>query len=208
MAHLNQMSSFKGQRGRSEITEILIKWRNGDDSAKESLLPLVYSELRRQARILMSHERGDHTLQPTALVHEAFLKLDRQQPIDWQDRNHFYGILARLMRQVLIEHARRHATKKRTGGLIEFSIDDLQIPVEQRSEAVLALNEALERLEMVAERQARIVELKFFGGMDIASIADLLGISKRTAGREWQAARLWLFRELSQDLSRNGSNQA
>jgi RNA polymerase sigma factor (TIGR02999 family) len=180
----------------AEITDILFRWKNGDDDAKESLLPIVYIELKRQAGILMSRERDDHTLQPTALVHEAFLKLDRQAPVDWQNRNHFYGILTRLMRQILIDHARKYTTSKRRGKPINFAIEDLNVPVEERAESIVALNEALEQLEQVSARQAKIVEMKFFGGMEVADIAAALDISERTVGREWQAARLWLYRQL------------
>jgi RNA polymerase sigma-70 factor (ECF subfamily) len=181
----------------SEITQILQAWSEGDDSARERLLPFVYDELKRQARVLMSRERKDHTLQPTALVHEAFMKLDRQSSVEWQNRNHFYGILSRLMRQVLIDHARKHSSAKRHGKVMYFSIDDLSIPAVQRAESLLALNDALELLETVAERQAQIVEMKFFGGMEMAEIADVLGVSERTASRQWRAARFWLYRELT-----------
>lgn len=181
----------------SEITKILLDWKNGDESAKERLLPFVYSELKRQARILMSRERGDHTLQPTALVHEAFMKLDRQAAVDWKDRAHFYGILSRLMRQILIDHARKYSSAKRNGPMIDFSIDDVHVAAEERADSMIALDEALERLEEVAERQAKIVEMKFFGGMETGEIAVALDVSERTVGREWQSAKLWLFRELN-----------
>lgn len=182
---------------RNEITGILADWKNGDESAKERLLPIVYDELKRRARFLMSLERDDHTLQPTALVHEALIKLEKQEQIDWKNRNHFYCILAQLMRQVLIDHARRHRSEKRGGGVISFSIDDLDVPLVDRAESVIALNDALERLEMANERQARIVEMKFFGGLEVFEIAEALEVSDRTVYREWQAARIWLYRELS-----------
>lgn len=181
----------------SEITQILQDWNDGDESAKEQLLPFVYDELRRQARILMSAERGNHTLQPTALVHEAFLKLSRQTGIDWKNRSHFFGIASRLMRQILIDHARLHATAKRGNRPIHFSLDDVQIPVVERADSLMVLNDVLDRLEQFDPQQAKIVEMRFFGGMNNAEIAECLDISERTVGRDWQAARLWLYRELN-----------
>lgn len=182
----------------SEITQILKDWNDGNADAKERLIPFVYDELKRQARRLMSKERSDHTLQPTALVHEAFLRLTHQTGIDWQNRSHFYGIASRLMRQILVDHARLHATEKRGNHPIHFSIDDVQIPFEERAGSILALDEVLQRLAKFDETQARIVEMRFFGGMNNGEIAESLEISERTIGREWQAARLWLYRELNQ----------
>lgn len=179
-----------------EITQILQDWNDGSAEAKERLLPVVYDELKRQARYLMSRERKDHTLQPTALVHEAFLRISEQTGIEWQNRSHFYGIASRLMRQILVDHARAHATGKRGSGVIDFSIDDVQIPVEERAAAILALDEVLDRLAKLDEQQAKIVEMRFFGGMTNEEIADSLGISQRTVSRDWETARLWLYREL------------
>ncbi len=187
-----------GDKQASEITQILQDWNDGNVEAKERLLPFVYDELKRQASSLMSRERSNHTLQPTALVHEAFLRLSDQTGIDWQNRGHFYGIASRLMRQILVDHARLHATEKRGHHPIHFSIDDLQIPVEERAGSILVLDEVLEQLEKFDETQARIVEMKFFGGMNNQEIAESLDVSERTVGREWQAARLWLYRELNQ----------
>jgi RNA polymerase sigma factor (TIGR02999 family) len=182
----------------AEITRILQDWNNGDEDAKERLIPFVYDELKRQARYLMSSERSNHTLQPTALVHEAFLRLSEQTGIQWQNRSHFYGITARLMRQILVDHARLYAAEKRGNHQIHFSIDDVDIPLEERAGSILALDEVLRRLEKLDETQARIVEMKFFGGMNNQEVAASLDISERTVGREWQAARLWLYRELNQ----------
>jgi RNA polymerase sigma factor (TIGR02999 family) len=180
----------------SEITRILQSWNDGDDSAKEKLLPFVYDELKRQARRLMSRERVNHTLQPTALVHEAFIKLSKQTGIEWKNRSHFYGISSRLMRQILVDHARVHAADKRGSNAIHFSVEDINIPVEARAESILIVDEALTRLAQIDEQQARIVEMRFFGGMNNGEIAEALDISERTVGREWQSAKLWLFREL------------
>lgn len=190
--------ALMSEKQSSEITQILQDWNDGKQEAKERLLPFVYDELKRQARFLMSSERSNHTLQPTALVHEAFLKLSKQSGVDWQNRSHFYGIASRLMRQILVDHARLHATAKRGNHPIHFSIDDVQIPVEERADSILILNEVLERLEKFDEQQVKIVEMRFFGGMSNQEIAESLGISERTVGREWQAARLWLYRELNQ----------
>ncbi len=182
----------------SEITQILSAWNEGDKDAQERLLPYVYAELKRQARILMSRERKDHTLQPTALVHEAFMKLSDASGIDWQNRSHFYGIASHLMRQILVQHARKHAAGKRGNNPIHFSVDDLQIPTEERSDQMVALDESLERLAALDERQAKIVEMRFFGGLNNSEIAESLEISERTVVRDWKAARFWLFRDLSE----------
>jgi RNA polymerase sigma-70 factor, ECF subfamily len=181
----------------SEITQILQDWNGGDVDAKERLLPFVYDELKRQARFLMSKERQNHTLQPTALVHEAFLKLNEQTGIDWQNRSHFYGIISRLMRQILVDHARSHAAEKRGSNTIHLSVDDVQIPLEERANSILAVDEVLQQLAEFDERQAKIVEMRFFGGLNNTEIGENLQISERTVGREWQTARLWLFRELN-----------
>ena len=182
----------------AEITQILQDWNNGNEDAKELLLPFVYEELKRQARILMSKERSNHTLQSTALVNEAFIRLQEQTGIDWQNRRHFYGIASRMMRQILVDYARQHSAAKRGSDKIHFSVDDVQIPVEERVGSVLALDEALKQLAEFDEMQSKIVEMKFFGGMTNLEIAESLEISESTVGREWRAARLWLYRELNQ----------
>jgi RNA polymerase sigma factor (TIGR02999 family) len=182
----------------SEITQILHDWNEGDIDAKERLMPFVYDELKRQARILMSRERYNHTLQPTALVHEAFLKLSETSGIDWKNRSHFYGIASRLMRQILVEYARMHAADKRGNSSIHFSLDDVQVSIQERAGAILDLDEVLEKFAEINERQAQIVEMRFFGGLSNKEIGESLDISERTVGREWQAARLWLYRELNQ----------
>lgn len=180
----------------NEITRILHDWSAGDETARDELLPLVYTELKRHARVLMSHERNGHTLQPTALVHEALLKLGFDPEIAWQDRRHFFGILSHLMRQILVDHARKHASAKRGGGFTALELDDQKMPFEERASSLLNLNEALCRLEKIDENQAKIVEMRFFGGMTNDEIAALLNISERTVVRDWQTARLWLSREL------------
>jgi RNA polymerase sigma-70 factor (ECF subfamily) len=191
------ITGLYGRETVSEITQILQDWNNGHQEAKERLLPFVYDELRRQARSMMSRERSDHTLQPTALVHEAFIRISEQSGIDWKNRSHFYGIASRLMRQILVDHARMRSAGKRGSNAIHFSLDDLQIPVGERAHSILSLDEVLNRLEKLDEQQAKIVEMRFFGGMKTQEIAETLNISERTVGREWQMARLWLYRELN-----------
>ena len=181
----------------SEITQILKDWNDGKDDAQERLLPYVYEELKRQARYLMSRERSNHTLQPTALVHEAFLRLSKQSGVDWENRSHFFGISSRLMRQILVDHARTHSAAKRGSNPIHYSLDDVDIPVEQRAESIIAMNEALDHLERVDEKQAKVVEMRFFGGLSNAEIAEALDISERTVLRELKVAKLWLYRELN-----------
>lgn len=181
----------------SEITQILNDWNSGDEDAKERLLKFVYDELKRQARYLMSRERSDHTLQPTALVHEAYLRLGDGAKVIWKDRSHFYGFASHLMRQILVDHARLYAAAKRGNNPIHLSTDDIEIPVEDRAGSILAIDEVLDRLAELDERQAHIVEMRFFGGMTIGEIAETLDIGERTVSREWQAAKLWLYRELN-----------
>lgn len=180
-----------------EVTEILHEWSGGDPDAPARLMPLVYNELRRQARNYLARERGAHTLQPTALVHEAYLRLVDQTRISWQNRAHFFGIAANMMRRILVDHARAHASEKRGGAAVRLSIDDLQIPLEQRAADLIALDEALEKLIKFDERKAKIVEMRFFGGLTDEEIAEVLGVSSRTVLRDWKTARLWLYRELS-----------
>jgi len=180
-----------------EITRFLHRWNDGDLQAKEELLLLVYDDLRRQARMAMSRERADHTLQPTALVHEAYLRLRDADGVVWKDRAHFFGVASRLMRQILVDHARLQTTAKRGNRPIRFSLDDTQIPVAEKAESILQLDESLDRLALMDEHQASIVEMRFFGGMSNSEIAESLGVSERTVGREWNAARLWLYRELN-----------
>lgn len=186
------------ERQTAEITQILRDWNDGDLEAGDRLLPFVYKELKRNARFLMAKERPDHTLQPTALVHEAFLKLTELTEIKWKNRSHFYHFVSQLMRQILVDHARHHAAAKRGSAAIHFSISDLQIPAEERADSVLRLDESLDRLAEIDERQAKIVEMRYFGGMKNSEIAEALAISERTVGREWEYARLWLYRELNQ----------
>lgn len=189
---------FMSEMRASEITRILQNWNDGDEAARELLLPYVYEEMKRQARALMRGERDDHTLQPTALVHEAFIRLSGQSGVEWRDRSHFYAFASRVMRQVLVDYARRRATDKRGNNPIHFSLDDIDVPIEDRAEAIINLDEMIGRLEKLNPRHARVVEMRFFGGLSNAEVADALDVSERSVGREWEAARLWLYRELKQ----------
>lgn len=184
----------------SEITKMLHEWSSGDQGAKERLLRIAYDELKRQARSLMSRERAGHTLQPTALVHEAFLKLGNGADVEWKDRRHFYRYVAHLMRHILVDHARLHAAAKRGGTPIHLSTDDVEIADFDGVESILVIDQVLDRLEKLDERQAKIVELRFFGGLTTPEIAEALDIGERTVFREWQAAKLWLFRELNREI--------
>lgn len=191
---------MSGER-KNQVTQILHDWSGGDREAPERLMPLVYDEMRRIARSFISRERQGHTLQPTALVNEAYLRLVDQNSITWQSRAHFYSVAASMMRRVLIDHARTRATEKRGGGAVRLSIEDVQVPVEERAANFVAMDEALERLSQFNERGRKIVEMRFYAGMSEEEIAEVLGVSTRTVLRDWKAARVWLFRELSENPS-------
>jgi len=179
------------------ITQLLIDWGKGDQAALEKLMPLVYSELRRLATNYLRRERGEHTLQPTALVNEAYLKLVDQRNPKWQNRAHFFGISAQLMRRILVDHARQHHAAKRGGmGQQRISLTGAEAFAPQPEVDLLALNEALDELGRMDPQQSRIVELKFFGGLSIEEIAEVLGIGHATVERDWKMARAWLRRQL------------
>jgi RNA polymerase sigma-70 factor, ECF subfamily len=181
---------------RGEITLLLLKAKDGDREAESALAPLVYDELRRLARRYMRNERPGHTLQATALVHEAYLKLIEQRDTTWQNRAHFFGVAAQLMRRILVDHARAKLAKKRGGSQQKISLDVPAALVPAQPEQFLALNEALDRLSQRDPRQGRVVELRFFGGLSDEETAEVLAISARTVKRDWSVARAWLFREL------------
>jgi RNA polymerase sigma-70 factor, ECF subfamily len=186
-----------------EVTHILQQWQSGDKSAADRLFPLVYEELKRQARAYIRRERSDHTLQPTALVHEAYLRMINQaSPTTISDRVHFYGIAARVMRQILVDHARQHNAEKRGGAIERFSVEDVNILPDQSAADLMELDEALKKLEAIDERKARVVDMRFFGGLTEAEIAEVLDVTEKTVRRDWQFAKLWLFRELSQQSHR------
>jgi RNA polymerase sigma-70 factor, ECF subfamily len=179
------------------VTQLLLKWNEGDARALEKLMPMVYSELRRLARNYLRRERQDHTLQPTALVNEAYLKLIDQKNARWQNRAQFYGVAAQLMRRILVDHARQHQAAKRGGPHQErLSITSAGQLADKPEVDLLALHEALEELKIFDSQQERIVELKFFGGLSIDETAEVLGVSHATVERDWKMARAWLRRKL------------
>jgi RNA polymerase sigma-70 factor, ECF subfamily len=180
-----------------QITQLLEDWSNGDNSAYDRLIPLVYDELHRLAHHYMSGERRGHTLQTTALVGEAYLRLVGQGGVRWQNRTHFLAIAARLMRRILVDHARTNARQKRGGGAQVFELDEAAIISPARSSDLVALDEALTTLAEIDPRKARVVELRFFGGLNVEETADTLGVSPNTVIRDWGMARAWLHREVT-----------
>ena len=181
----------------SEITSLLDDWRDGREDAFERLFALVYDELRALAASYMRRERPDHTLQATALVNEAYLKLaGRDSSATPENRLHFFAVAAKVMRQILIDHARSRRVEKRGGGVVKVPFEEVAILSDERAEELLALDEALERLAAVDARKAQVVELRFFGGLTIEEAAELVGVSFNTAVRDWEMARAWLFRSI------------
>jgi len=182
--------------GTRPVTALLARLRDGDTGALDRLVPLVHGELRRLAQAHLRRERAGHTLQATALAHEAYLRLVGIERLDWRDRAHFFGVASGIMRRILIDHARRHRAARRGGGSVHVPLDDVDPAAPERSEELVALDEAMERLRSLDERQERIVELRFFGGLGVEETAAVLGISARTVKREWSVARAWLRAEL------------
>ena len=182
----------------NEITQLLVDWSNGRQEALAELLPVVYGELRRAARRSLRRERPNHTLSGTALVNEAYLQLVDQTAVQWQNRAHFFGIAANLMRQILVQHARRHQAAKRGGGQYLLALDEAAGVPTERPVDLVALDEALSHLAERDARKSRIVELRFFGGLSAEETTEVLGISPRTVKREWRLAKAWLYHELTQ----------
>lgn len=175
-----------------QVTQLLKQWSEGDTEVLEELLPLVYRELRKVAAGYLRKERSNHTLQPTALVHEAYLKLLGQDRTHWSNRAHFFAIAAQAMRRILVDHARKEKAAKRGGPLAAISLEDAPQLGRSRSIDLIALDLALERLTKLDERQARVVELRFFGGLTVEETSQIMDLSERTVAREWQMARAWL----------------
>jgi RNA polymerase sigma factor (TIGR02999 family) len=186
-----------------DVTQILQEFSAGDKNAAEKLMPLVYQELRRLAQNYLSRERPDHTLQATALVHEAYLRLVDQTRVNWQSRAHFCGVAAQLMRRILLEHARAHMAAKRGGELRKIYLDETRELAQEQAPDLIALDDALKSFARVYPRESEVVELKFFGGMDAKSIAEVLNVSTKTISRDWNFAKLWLCRELTQQQYAN-----
>lgn len=181
---------------KGQITGLLQDWRNGDQTAIDKLLPIVYDELRRLAAGFFRRERLNHTLEPTALVHEAYLHLVDQSRVGWENRAHFFGAAAQLMRRILIDHARSRNAAKRGGGEIRVTLADDAALTEQRELDLISLDAALEELAALDERQGKIVEMRFFGGLSIEETAEVLEISPATVKREWNTAKAWLYRRM------------
>src|SRR6476619_1107530 len=179
-----------------DVTALLCRWSEGDEKAPEQLVPLVYQELRDLARRYLQRERGDHTLQPTALVHEAYLRMVDQSRIQWQNRAQFFGIAAQLMRRILVDHARAHIAEKRGGQVERISLEDAQISPEERAAELVELDAALTELAAVDLRKSRIVELRFFGGLSIDETAEAMGVNSATVRRDWTVAKTWLHHRI------------
>ena len=185
-----------GSIAPQNLTQLLIRWRAGDKSALDEMTPVLYEELRRLARHFLAAERRDHTLQPTALVHEAYLRLIGQHSVDWKNRAHFLAMAATMMRRILINHAEAHKAAKREGSVEMVALDEaLGIKTDPRVD-LLHLNHTLERLSGMDEQQGRVVELRYFGGLTVEETAEVLGISPATVKREWSTARLWLMQQM------------
>jgi RNA polymerase sigma factor (TIGR02999 family) len=200
------MNYRRGADPRNDLTTLLRDWSAGDDAAGERLMHRVYGELRAMAAGRMRRERGDHTLQPTALVHEVFLRLIDQRRIDWRSRAQFFDLAGRMMRRVLVDHARRRARLKRGGNAVTVALSDADASTAGRPEAfedVLALDEALHRLAERDRRKARIVELHFFAGLSVAETAEIVGCSKATVSRDWRFAKAWIGRELGRESGKS-----
>jgi RNA polymerase sigma factor (TIGR02999 family) len=180
-----------------DVTQLLHNWRNGDSQAFDRLLPLVHDELRRIASRYMRRERAGHTLQTTALVNEAYLRLVGQKNVAWQDRAHFYAVAAQVMRHLLVDHARRRHYAKRGGNAQRITLDETAVVSSQRDDNLLALDEALTKLAEIDPRKVKLVELRYFGGLSAEETAEVLGVSEITVKREWLKTKAWLYRELT-----------
>jgi RNA polymerase sigma factor (TIGR02999 family) len=181
----------------NQINELMVRWRGGDKAALDSLMPLVYTELRRIANHYLQGERSDHTLQSTALVHEAYVRMTQQVLPQWQNRAHFFAVAAQLMRQILVDYARSHRTSKRGGDVFKLALEDAEEQPKVLDVDIVALDEALKSLATMDAQQSRVVELKFFGGLSLEETAEVMGVSASTVKRDWTTARAWLFRELN-----------
>ena len=181
---------------QQEVTQLLADWSRGDDAAFAKLTPLIYEELRRIAHRHMGGQRPDHTLQTTALVNEAYLRLADQTKPNWQSRAHFFAVAARAMRQILVSYARSQRSQKRGGGAFKIELDEGAIVSPEQSQEIIDLHEALERLGTLDSRKAQVVELKFFGGLNYDEIAEVLKIARMTVRRDWEFAKVWLYTEL------------
>ena len=183
-----------------EITQLLLCWSKGDKSALDQLIPLVYPELRRLARVYMGREDSAHTLQTSALINEAYLRLVNQQEVEWQDRAHFFAVAAQIMRHILVDHARKYRRSKRGGGTEHVPLDEAAVVCDERAADLITLDDALNRLASMDARKSQIVELRFFGGLTVEETAEVMKLAPVTIMREWRAAKAWLGREVSGDI--------
>ena len=180
-----------------QVTQLLIDWSKGNEQALETLMPLVYAELRQMAKRYMRKQPSGHTFQTTELIHEAYLKLAGNEDKEWKNRTHFFGVASQAMRHILVDHARTKTTDKRGGNPARVVLDETAAVTPARANEIIALNDALVELETLDERKSRVVELKFFGGLSQQQIAEVLGVSRETIKRDWRFSRTWLLRELS-----------
>ena len=182
---------------RQQVTQLLCDWRNGDEKALEKLIPLIQPELHRLAHAYMSRERAGHTLQTTALLDDAYMQLTGGKSLPWQNRAHFFAIAAQLMRRIMVHHARKRRAQKRGGDAVMVKLDEAAVPAESRSAELVALDEALEELAAFDQRRAQVVEMRYFGGLTMQEIAEVLKVHVNTVLRDWTAARAWLFGRLT-----------
>ena len=180
-----------------QITQILIAWSRGDQSALDKLIPVVYKELRRMAARYLRRERPDHSLQPTALVHEAYIRLIDQTRVDWQNRAHFFGVAAQMMRRILVDHAKATRRQKRSGDVHKLPLDEAMNLYEEQRPDLVALDEAMKRLAEIDPRKSQVVELRYFGGLSVEETAEVIGVSRKTVIRDWMMAKTWLHQEIT-----------
>jgi RNA polymerase sigma factor (TIGR02999 family) len=185
----------------TQVTQLLMKWSDGDKAALDELIPIVHAELRRLARIYMGRERRGHTLQTSALINEAYVRLVDQENVQWQDRAHFFAAAAQVMRHILIDHARSYQYAKRGGGARKVSLDEAALLPQQRATELVALDDALTSLARIDPRKSQLVELRFFGGLSVEETAEVMAISPTTVMREWRAVKAWLHRAISKKES-------
>jgi RNA polymerase sigma factor (TIGR02999 family) len=185
----------------TQVTQLLMKWSDGDKAALDELIPIVHAELRRLARIYMGRERRGHTLQTSALINEAYVRLVDQENVQWQDRAHFFAVAAQVMRHILIDHARKYQYAKRGGGARKVSLDEAALLPQQRATELVALDDALTSLARIDPRKSQLVELRFFGGLSVEETAEVMAISPTTVMREWRAVKAWLHRAISKKES-------
>ena len=185
-----------------EISQLLAEWSDGNQAALDQLYPLVYDELRRLAHRYLRRERKGHTLQTTALINEAYLRLVDQRHVRWENRSHFFGIAAKMMRRILVDHARRYEYAKRGGGAVKISLDEVAVVAKERARELLLLDEAIASLAKIDARRSHVVELRFFAGLSNEEIGEVLNISGNTVMRDWNLARAWLYKELTGSVAR------